>query len=84
MAFGQKPCVGISNLLVDKKVRDKLHTEKELNEVTSINYHGSLYKNPLIRETAEPNEFEALDGVNPNNIMSKDNDDESDAEEAFT
>ena len=45
LAFGQIPRVGISNLLVDKKIMDKLHMEKELNQVTSIQYHGALDDN---------------------------------------
>ena len=35
LTFGQKPRVGISNLLVDKSVIDRLHTKKELNQVTN-------------------------------------------------
>ncbi len=42
LALGQKARVGISNLLVDKKIMDTLHMEKELNQVMSIQYHGAL------------------------------------------
>ena len=42
LVFGQQPRVGISNLLVDKTIMDKLHTEKELNQVTTVQFHGAL------------------------------------------
>jgi hypothetical protein len=44
-----------------------------LNQVTSIKYHGALDDDPpLAREVPSINEFEALDGVDPNDIMSED------------
>ena len=82
LVFGQQPCVGISNLLVDKKIMDKLHTEKELNQVTTIQFHGSLDDDhhPKSREIPFVNEFQALDGIDPNDIMSDNNDGESNAD----
>ena len=60
LVFGQKARVGISNLLVEKKVMDKLHTEKELNQVTSIPFHGALKSDPpLTQAVLQVNEFKA-------------------------
>ena len=41
---------------------DKLHMEKELNQVTSIQYHGALDddRHPMTQETPFVNEFEVL------------------------
>jgi hypothetical protein len=40
LAFGQKPRVGISGLLLDRSVLVKLRTEKDLNTVSNIEYAG--------------------------------------------
>ena len=51
---------------------NKLHIDKELNQVMSIKYHGALDDDPpLTRETSLINEFEVLGGIDPNGSMSK-------------